>query len=57
MTNNEYKALLDSLDRYYHYTDDHKVFTREQNKWNEARSLAKSNQEFKQMYDNYMAGN
>ena len=57
MNNNEYKALLDSLDRYYHYTDDHKVFTREQNKWNEARSLAKSNQEFKQMYDNYMAGN
>lgn len=54
MTNEEYKKLLDSLDHYYQYTDDRKVWCREHNKWINAQRLAKSDNRLMQIYTAYM---
>ena len=54
MNTKDYRALLDSLDLYYQYTDDYKVFKAASNKWDRARRLAKDNEELNELYKQFI---
>lgn len=41
---NEYKQLLDNLDPYFAYSDDHKVYKAGQRAWQTASRIANSEQ-------------